>query len=130
MTRALSEGKDAKTGGLMTQNKIQRPPRVRQLTDSVVKGEGESRPELRQAIVDRALNLSLDRSKANELPAEIASFLELVTNPPHEITDEDIEALEKAGYSEDVVFEITISAALGAGLARLDQGLASLQEEK
>ena len=42
-------------------------------------------------------------------------------------TDQDIVALRTAGYSEDAIFEITLSAALGAGLARLERGLAALK---
>ena len=41
-------------------------------------------------------------------------------------TDNDIEALRQTGYSEDAIFEITISAALGAATARLARGLSAL----
>jgi alkylhydroperoxidase/carboxymuconolactone decarboxylase family protein YurZ len=44
-------------------------------------------------------------------------------------TDEDIAGLHQAGYSEDEIFEITLSAALGAGLARLERGFAALKED-
>lgn len=44
----------------------------------------------------------------------------------YRITDDDVRALEAAGYSEDEVFEVTLCAALGAGLARFERGLAAL----
>jgi alkylhydroperoxidase family enzyme len=48
----------------------------------------------------------------------------------YKTTDADIEKLLQAGYSEDAIFEITLSAALGAGRARLERGLAALKGEK
>jgi len=44
------------------------------------------------------------------------------------VTDADIEGLLRAGFSEDEIFEVTASAALGAALARLERGLAVLEE--
>ena len=39
------------------------------------------------------------------------------------MTDEDVEALRAAGFSEDEIFEQTVSAAVSEGLARLDAAL-------
>jgi alkylhydroperoxidase family enzyme len=47
----------------------------------------------------------------------------------YKVTDADIETLRKAGYSEDVIFELTLSAALGAGITRFDRGIAMLKGE-
>jgi alkylhydroperoxidase family enzyme len=44
------------------------------------------------------------------------------------ITDDDVAALLRAGFSEDQVFECIVAAACGAGLARLRAGLALLEE--
>jgi hypothetical protein len=38
-----------------------------------------------------------------------------------------VASLRRAGYSEDAIFEITSSAALGAALGRLERGMAALQ---
>jgi alkylhydroperoxidase family enzyme len=42
-------------------------------------------------------------------------------------TDAQVEALLEAGMSEDEVFEVTVAAAVGAGLERLDAGLRAMQ---
>ena len=42
------------------------------------------------------------------------------------VTDEDIQALRDAGYSEDVIFEQTVSVAVAAGLIRIEAGLGVL----
>jgi alkylhydroperoxidase family enzyme len=39
------------------------------------------------------------------------------------VTDEDVRALKEAGYSDDAIFEQTVSVAVAAGLQRLDAAL-------
>jgi len=46
-----------------------------------------------------------------------------VRRSAYKVTDEDIQALEDSGYSEDVIFEQTVSVAVAAGLERLEAGL-------
>ena len=48
----------------------------------------------------------------------------------YKLTDDDLNALRRAGSSEDAIFEITVSAALGAALDRLERGLAALRGEE
>ena len=50
----------------------------------------------------------------------LGSYVRKVAEHAYEITDEDIAALHAAHYSDDEIFEATVSAALGAGLFRLD----------
>ena len=57
----------------------------------------------------------------------LAAFLAKVTERAHAVTDHDVVALQDAGYSEDQIFEATVCAAVGAGLARLDRGLRALE---
>ncbi|HEY9421873.1 MAG TPA: hypothetical protein VIW92_10710, partial [Thermoanaerobaculia bacterium] len=54
-------------------------------------------------------------------------YLDTVALHAHRITDEDIQALLRAGYSEDAIFEISAAASVGAGMARLERGLAALK---
>lgn len=59
-------------------------------------------------------------------PPEFAAYLEKVRNAAYTVTDADVQALKDAGYSDDEIFEQTVSAAVGAGLHRLEKGLACL----
>jgi hypothetical protein len=59
-------------------------------------------------------------------PPEFAKYLEKVRAGAYAVTDADVQALEAAGYSEDEIFEQTVSAAVSAGLLRLDAGLKAL----
>ena len=59
-------------------------------------------------------------------PPEFAPYLDKVRSNAYEVTDEDIQALRDSGYSEDVIFEQTVSVAVAAGLNRLEAGLGVL----
>ena len=58
-----------------------------------------------------------------QAPPDFAPYLDKVRRNAYEIMDEDIQALKDAGYSEDVIFEQTVSVAVAAGLERLEAGL-------
>jgi hypothetical protein len=45
----------------------------------------------------------------------------------YKVTDSDVAQLKNAGFSEDEIFEQTVSAAVAAGLERLDAGLGTLR---
>jgi alkylhydroperoxidase family enzyme len=62
-----------------------------------------------------------------EAPPAFAAYLGKVRHRAYTTTDEDVQALKKAGFSEDEIFEHTVSAAVAAGLERLDAGLSVLR---
>ena len=59
-------------------------------------------------------------------PPQFATYLEKVRLHAYQVTDDDVQALKAAGFTEDQIFEHTISAATAAGLERLEAGLAAL----
>ncbi len=60
-------------------------------------------------------------------PAAFQVYLEKVRSGAYAVTDTDVDALKAAGHSEDEIFEQTVSAAVAAGLLRLDAGLETLE---
>ena len=56
-------------------------------------------------------------------PEQMRAYLEKVRLHAYEVTDRDVQELKDAGFSEDEIFERTVSAAVAAGLERLDAGL-------
>jgi len=60
-------------------------------------------------------------------PPEFGPYLAKVRTGAYAVTDGDIAALKDAGHSEDEIFEHTVSAAVAAGLERLQAGLAALR---
>ena len=59
-------------------------------------------------------------------PSEFATYLEKVRQHAYKVTDGDVQKLKDAGFSKNEIFEHTVSAAVAAGLVRLQAGLAAL----
>jgi len=59
-------------------------------------------------------------------PPEFAAYLEKVRRNAYKVTDQDVDELKALGFTEDEIFEHTVSAAVAAGLERLDAGLSVL----
>jgi alkylhydroperoxidase family enzyme len=80
-----------------------------------------ARPATRyDALVERLAEAARPDRKA---PPELARYLDKVRRNAYAVTDDDLRALKDAGYSEDVIFEQTVSVAVAAGLERLNAGL-------
>lgn len=69
-------------------------------------------------------------ASAGEVPEVMQAYVQKIVTSAYKVTDDDVQLLLQAGYSEDQIFELTVSAALGAGLTRLKRGLASLEEDE
>lgn len=66
--------------------------------------------------------------QSDGLPPPLRQYVAKVRGEPYRVTDDDVQTLLTAGYSEDTVFEITVATALGAAMRRLDAGLRALRE--
>ena len=82
----------------------------------VLEGPGESDPGLRRAAAD-------DRG----LPPDLQGLIDKIHRHAYKVTDEDISRAQ-AKYGDDRMFEIVVSAALGASHQRLMAGLKALGE--
>ncbi len=83
---------------------------------SVLEGRGESDPAIRSAAAD-----------GEGVPPELQSLVEKIHRHAYKVTDEDIARLQ-GRYSDDQLFEIVVSTALGASRKRLLAGLEALEE--
>jgi alkylhydroperoxidase family enzyme len=92
---------------------------VEKVRRTVLESPGRTPPALRRAVFDGRLP---------DLPEALRDYVSKVRGHAHEITDADVDALKRAGYTEDEVFEITASAALGAGMLRMERALGVLRE--
>lgn len=104
-------------------NPLSYPPKVQDLISAVLTTQAHCTPALRQAV--EAMSASRWGAKRPpeqaEVPEDLRPYLEKVTMNAYKVTDKDVDRLKAAGYSEDELFELTISAALGSGLARLEK---------
>jgi len=94
------------------------------LVDGVLTQPGHTPPELRRAVLEQAAG-----SGGRNLPPALAQYVNTVARHAYKVTDEDVSRLQQAGHSDDALFEVTVSAALGAALGRLERGLAALRGE-
>jgi alkylhydroperoxidase family enzyme len=93
---------------------------MRRLVETVLRGPGTLDPSIRQAIAGTTLS-------GDSVPEALRAYVEKVSGAAYDVTDDEVQALLAAGYSEDQIFEATLSAALGAALLRLEAGLGVLQ---
>jgi alkylhydroperoxidase family enzyme len=82
----------------------------------VFQGAGETESAIRMAAAD-----------GTGVPADLESLVEKIHRHAYMVTDEDV-ARVQAKYGDDQMFEIVVSAALGASRNRLLVGLEALDE--
>lgn len=83
---------------------------------TVLDGRGETDPSLRHAAAD-----------GRGVPGELESLVEKIHAHAYKVTDEDVARLQ-TNYSDDQLFEVVVSAALGASRRRLEAGLEALRD--
>lgn len=76
-----------------------------------------------ESLIAQLQAAQLDR----EAPPDFGAYLDKIRRHAYTITDQDVQTLKDAGHSEDEIFEHTVSAAVAAGLERLDAGMRTLR---
>ena len=89
--------------------------KLERLRFAVLMGPGSLAPNIRQAISEGAYSST-----------PLGVFAQKVTEHAFRVNDDDIRELHRAHYSDDQIFEAAVSAALGAGLYRLERVLTVL----
>jgi hypothetical protein len=100
-----------------------------QLRKAVLEGPGTTSPEERQRIANWSGNPDQEPA-SQQFPEALAKLLNKVARYAYKVTDEDVQAVLDAGYSEDAVFEAILSAAVGTAAARYERGMAVLRATK
>jgi hypothetical protein len=99
--------------------------------DSILSTPGETPAFLRVTLAQQPAQLyGLPVQHERTLPPEIQTYATKVATNAYKVTDQDIAQLYADGYSEDAIFEITLSVAAGAGMMCLKQGLTALEGTK
>lgn len=95
---------------------------------AVLETPGVTDPALRHAAFARSVELSGGLTAgAEEIPESLRKYVDDIALHAYRITDEDLQELRRAGWSEDEIFEVSVTASVGAGLARLERGLGILR---
>lgn len=91
--------------------------------------------DLRSAVLQRVLDGSADSAPAlrkaayaaTDLPPDLLTLVGKIHAHAYQVTDADV-ARAQAAYGDDRLFEIIVSAALGASEKRLQAGLHALSD--
>jgi hypothetical protein len=108
-------------------------PATQRMIESVLTTPGDSPPHLRQVVEAQAAALGGSAQEILDVaavPSELTMYIDKVARNAYKVTEADIDRLRDSGYSEDAIFEITLSAALGAGMGRLERGLTALKGDE
>lgn len=84
-------------------------PLIDQLRQALLEGAGKLPKEIRSAAA----------GAGGELPEELNRLASKIERHAYKVTPEDYAALKQAGWPEEQLFELVLSASLGAGLSRL-----------
>jgi hypothetical protein len=120
--------------GAMTDPGDRYSPHVERLVASVLGPSGHTGTELRRAALARAARLAGCRDalgwSSGGVPPSLGGYVDKVARHAYQVSDEDVAALQRAGSADDAIFEITVAAAVGAALGRLERGLSALRGEE
>jgi hypothetical protein len=106
----------------------ERRERIEAIAEATLTAAGATTPMARHAAHSRARFENEPEGLAGSLPQGLCDLVDKIARHAYKVTDEDIERLLEAGWSEDELFELIVATATGAGLARLDLGLAALRD--
>ncbi len=92
---------------------------------AVLGAPGPTEPTLREAVMRRASEVAGLAAPTADLaiPADLAPLVDKILLNAYKVLDRDIEAQRAGGHTDDALFDVVVSAAAGAGLARLERGL-------
>ena len=94
------------------------------LVAALLNAPGDTPESVRRAVLEHAAGAR------DGVPPALTRYVDMVARHAYRLTNEDVAALEAAGHSDDSIFEITVAAAVGAALHRLERGMAALRGEE
>ena len=94
------------------------------LIDAVQSQPGVTDQATRREIIAYACADALGDECGSAPVSALKPYLDKVVRHAYKVVDADVGRLKQVDYSEDEIFELTIAAALGASLARLERGFA------
>jgi hypothetical protein len=100
---------------------------IEALRASSLTAPGVTEPALRRAVYDRAAGAVRGETQSNELPSDLAAFVDSVALHSN---DADVDLLLHRGRSEDEIFEVAVVSAVAAGMLRVEEGLRAARDKK
>ena len=99
-----------------------RPTEVEIGRTHLLSADGLTEPALRRSVeAFVTAQWGQDRPDTLPVPADLESYLCKLALHAYRITDTDIEVLRNAGYSDEMLYEITVVGSFGAALVGLER---------
>ncbi len=109
-------------------DRVPLPPKVEHLVTRVLTSRSASlSPETRRAVFDHVAALSR-QEEPPPIPPAFETYVRKTALNAYKVLDREVTALRESGCSVDDVFEITVAAAVSAGVTRMRIALAALEE--
>jgi len=92
-----------------------------QIGDALLNTPGDTNPVLRRHIIDYVVSKTLGLGEYPESLGRdvVFNLVDKITFASYSIEDEDVAMLRSSGWSDDAFYEIVLTAAYAAGLARM-----------
>lgn len=114
-------GRRPKTSHAVGSDGRVRPVEVEHGRSRMLEAPGVTSPALRAACEAYTARLRGGTRPALELPEAIGPYLEKLALHAYRIVDTDIELLREQGHEDEAIFEITLTAAMGASIVGLER---------
>jgi hypothetical protein len=87
-----------------------------------------SSPDVRSATYAFVADLTRNQVSSAAVGPDAEPYLRKVALNAYKVLDREVEAMRAAGRSVDDIFEMTVTAAVSAGVVRMETALAALAE--
>ena len=121
ITGKLLKGSQSEAIWIRGKDEVIRPAEVEIGRAHLLSTDGQTDPALRRSVEAFVIaQWGANRLDVNPVPGELEIYLEKLSLHAYRITDDDIEALRIAGYTDETLYEITIVGSMGAALVGLE----------
>jgi hypothetical protein len=120
-TGKLLRGSPAEESWVIGEDGVKRPPEVELGRKRLLETPGATSPGLKRAVEAYVMGKwNVDRESRDVLPHDLEPYLNKLAQQAYKIVDQDFDDLRGAGYSEEMLYEITIVGATAAALVGLE----------
>lgn len=121
-TGGLLRGSSAPEVWVRGEYGVIRPPELEIGRKHFLSAPGATDPALRRSVEAFVMSQwGIDREEVVPVPEVLEPYLKKLALHAYRIMDEDLEALREAGYSDVVIYEITLIGAIGTALVGIEQ---------
>jgi alkylhydroperoxidase family enzyme len=122
ITGRLLKGSAAEEVWVRGEGGVIRPTEVEIGRAHMLSANGVTDPSLRRSVEAFVMaEWGSKRGDVPPVPAELETFLKKLSLHAYKTTDEDIQTLQNAGYTDEMLYEITIVGSIGAALVGLEK---------